>query len=93
MSSSSILPPQLLTKLKRYPNDGRLLAKSVHEQNIDGYYGGYQKLEFKRGETLLLVSCSLHNSYMLFGCKYDQERFAKQEIIPIYAIESTTLKP
>lgn len=83
----------LKTDIKGMPNDGRLVAVSNFNQ-IQSVFNGYKKLAYEPGETLIIVSASIDNSYLLFGFKetpFTLQRSVDQ--VEIFAIESTTIKP
>lgn len=51
-------------------------------------------MEFTHGETLVMVSASLDNSYLVFGFKETQSTISRSvDICEVYAIESTSLAP
>lgn len=50
--------------------EGAVCVKSRFKQDVENY-GNYSKLMFEEGEILMLVSCSIDNSYTLFGFKLD----------------------
>lgn len=57
-------------------------------------YIGYQKLQFNEGEDIVIVSCSVENSYHLFGFKLKtlKENYYLENI-EVQAIEATTVIP
>ena len=54
------------------PVDGRLVAQALYTQKSDGLYGGYRKVDLKEGETIVMVSASISNSYLILGYKETQ---------------------
>ena len=57
-------------------------------------FSNYWLLEFNEGDTLIIVSASISNSYLLFGFLETEETKEKlYDEVDCYAIESTTVKP
>jgi hypothetical protein len=55
---------------------------------------GYYKLQVKPGETVKIVSASVDNTYVLYGFKETEfTKKGKVDIVDIFVIESTILKP
>jgi hypothetical protein len=51
-------------------------------------------LEFDEGSAIVIISASVDNSYLLFGYKETSITLNKhRELVNIYAIESTTVRP
>ena len=79
--------------LKGVPADGRLVAKATFSQ-IQSLYGGYPRMEFEKGTSVVIISASVDNSYLLFGYKETPQTLNKTvDKVNVYAIESTTVKP
>jgi hypothetical protein len=56
--------------------------------------GIYTKLEFKKGQAIVFVSASVENTYVLFGFKETPNTLQrKSDIVNLWAIESTNIKP
>lgn len=59
---------KLKTDIKGLPNDGRLVAVSNFSQEAS-VFNGYNRVGYNQGESIIIVSASLSNTYMLFGFK------------------------
>lgn len=58
--------------IKGLPPDGRLVAVASFTQSGDSL-GNYQKLQFQKGEAVIILSASLDNNYWLFGFKETEQ--------------------
>ena len=57
-------------------------------------YAGYNKLEFEEKESIVIISASVENTYLLFGFKETPHTLKRTiDIVDVYAIESTTISP
>lgn len=56
--------------------------------------GGNLLLKYKKGETIIIVSANIDNTYWVFGFK-ETEATLKREItsVEVCSLESTTVKP
>lgn len=87
------MKPQLKCWITNVPSDGRLVAIASFKTN-EGIYGGYEKLGFDQGETIILVSGSVENSYLLLGYRETDDTIQKRtDCAIVKSIESTTIKP
>jgi hypothetical protein len=51
-------------------------------------------MQFEEGDTVIIISASISNSYLLFGFKETPDTLNRIiGIVDVFAIESTTLKP
>jgi len=51
-------------------------------------------MAFEKGKAIIIVSASLDNTYLLFGFKETNYTLAKKaEVVQVFAIESTNVKP
>ena len=57
---------QLMCWINKTPKEGLIIGKSRFNQS-QGDHGHYTKGSYYEGDTLVLISGSLENSYLLFG--------------------------
>ena len=51
-------------------------------------------MAFEKGKAIIIVSASLDNTYLLFGYKETNQTLAKKtEVVQVFTIESTNVKP
>ena len=83
----------LLTKIKGVPSDGRLVTESTFRQD-QVEFGNYTKMYFEKGKAIIIISASVDNTYVLFGFKETNQTLAKKtDVVQVFAIESTNVKP
>eukprot|EP00347_Sterkiella_histriomuscorum_P012684 403367623 len=84
---------KLKCDIKGLPNDGRLVAVSNFSQQAS-VFNGYNRVGYNQGESIIIVSASVDNTYMLFGFKETPMTLQRAiDSVDVFAIESTTIKP
>ena len=69
------------------------MAESTFRQD-SVQVGNYSKMAFEKGKAIIIISASLDNTYLVFGFKETNHTLAKKaEVVQVFAIESTNVKP
>lgn len=63
-------------------------------QSKQGLYGGYKRLECLKDDSVVIVSASLSNTYLIFGYKETtQTQMNHIDTVQVYAVEGTVISP